>query len=187
MAQVQDIDVLSDTWTKAFAKDPMITWPMPQATSDARQALFTAILDPYVDLGVAWTLAGGLAGAAWLPPEHAEQFSGIEARIRDRVAPLTDDDGASYAVLWDWLDAHVPDYPCWYLDILGVAPEAQGRGLGRRLIEHGLDRARRDEVPAFLETGNERNIAYYESFGFAVVHVEQAPQDGPMIWFMQAD
>jgi hypothetical protein len=54
----------------------------------------------------------------------------------------------------------------------------------RRLIEHGLSMARRDKLPAFLETGNVRNVAYYQTFGFRVHQVADAPGGGPRIWFM---
>lgn len=53
------------------------------------------------------------------------------------------------------------------------------------LIEHGLDRARADGQPAFLETGTESNIGLYESLGFQVISQERAPDAGPMIGFMQ--
>jgi predicted N-acetyltransferase YhbS len=62
---------------------------------------------------------------------------------------------------------------------------AQGRGLGRALVRHGLARARADGCPAFLETGTPRNVPFYESFGFQVVGEQQAPDGGPAIWFMQ--
>lgn len=60
-----------------------------------------------------------------------------------------------------------------------------GRGLGRALVRHGLARARADGCPAFLETGTPRNVPFYESFGFRVVGAHQAPDGGPVIWFMQ--
>lgn len=50
---------------------------------------------------------------------------------------------------------------------------------------HGLERARADGCPAFLETGNPGNVPFYESLGFQVVGEQQAPGGGPLIWFMQ--
>ena len=38
---------------------------------------------------------------------------------------------------------------------------------------------------AFLETGNPRNVAYYERFGFRTVDDGDAPGGGPHIWFMR--
>ena len=40
-------------------------------------------------------------------------------------------------------------------------------------------------MPAFLETGNPRNVPYYERFGFRVIDEGDAPGGGPRIWFMR--
>jgi ribosomal protein S18 acetylase RimI-like enzyme len=120
-------------------------------------------------------------------PAEAERFREIEGPTRDLIRPLTDDGGARYDLFWDWLGGHVPDDPCWFLDILAVDANARGRGLGRHLIEHGLDRARADGSPAFLETSVQDNVALYQRFGFRVVRELEAPDGGPTIWFMRAD
>jgi ribosomal protein S18 acetylase RimI-like enzyme len=98
---------------------------------------------------------------------------------------LTSGGGARYSTFWDWIEAHLPSEPCWVLDLVGVRPDAQGQGIGRALIAHGTERAHAAGQPVFLETGNQSNVAFYESLGFRVVHRERAPDDGPMIWFMQ--
>jgi predicted N-acetyltransferase YhbS len=75
----------------------------------------------------------------------------------------------------------------WYLDQIGVEPTHQGRGVGAALIELGLERARGDGLPAFLETAVAGNVGYYERFGFRVTLQGDAPLGGPHIWFMQFD
>ena len=50
-----------------------------------------------------------------------------------------------------------------------------------------MARAAADHVPAFLETGVERNVAYYERFGFRVVDDDDSPLDGPHVWFMRSN
>jgi predicted N-acetyltransferase YhbS len=54
-------------------------------------------------------------------------------------------------------------------------------------VELGLGFARRDEVPAFLETARPGNVGYYERLGFRVVADEHAPGGGPRLWFMRSD
>ena len=61
----------------------------------------------------------------------------------------------------------------------------QGRGLGRKLVTHGLQRAGAGGYPAFLETGTPGNVPFYQSLGFQIVEQQQAPDGGPVIWFMQ--
>ena len=180
-----DIQALAATLASAMADDPMIRWPMPDATPNEQQALFRAILEPYIELGVAWKLPDYSGGAAWLAPAAADRFAEIDESTRPAIYALTRDGGARYATFWDWLGSHLPEEPHWLLDVVAVRPEAQRRGLGRILIQHGLDLARAEGLPAFLETGNQANLPLYESLGFRVVDQQHAPDGGPTIWFMQ--
>ena len=109
----------------------------------------------------------------------AGRFDEIEQSAWAAINPLTGDGGVRYAAFWDWLGAHLPAEPCWFLDAVAVAPAAQGRGLGRTLVMHGLERARADGCPAFLETGTPRNVPFYQSLGFQIVGEQQAPMAGP--------
>jgi GNAT superfamily N-acetyltransferase len=185
LASPGDVPALAVTFAAAFGDDAMIRWPMPEATPATLQELFGVILAPYAESGVLWKIGGQDGGAAWLPPGVAGRFAEIEQSTRAAISSLTGDGGARYAAFWDCLDAHLPGEPCWFLDLVGVAPGAQGRGLGQALVRHGLARARVDGCPAFLETGTPRNVPFYESFGFRVVGEQQAPDGGPVIWFMQ--
>ena len=185
LAGPADLPSLVVTFAAAFSDDAMIRWPMPEATPAMLQELFRVILAPYVEFGVLWKIGGCDGGAAWLPPGVAGRFDEIEQSGRAAINPLTDDGGARYATFWDWLGAHLPGEPCWFLDAVAVAPAAQGRGLGRRLVMHGLELARADGCPAFLETGTPRNVPFYQSLGFQIVDEQRAPNGGPMIWFMQ--
>ena len=166
LATIADLDSLAATLSIAFATDAMIRWPMPDATPQDLDALFRAIMTPYLELGVAWKVGAGVGCAAWLPPAEAARFAEIEVETRAAIHRLTPDGGTRYASFWDWIEAHLPAEPCWFLDLVGVRPDAQGQGIGRALITHGIDRARAAGQPAFLETGNESNVALYESLGF---------------------
>ena len=57
-------------------------------------------------------------------------------------------------------------------------------GIGAALIEHGIAMAERAGQQCFLETGNPRNVAYYERFGFEVVSEGDGPDGGPHVWFI---
>ncbi len=187
-ATAAELSAVARMFGDAFSDDQMLRWPFPADCSvEDLEHLFAILLDVYWPLDAVW-VTDDLAGAAvWLPPGEAERFLEIEGPTRDLIRPLTDDDGARYDRFWDWLGGHVPDEPCWFLDILAVDANARGRGLGRQLIEHGLARARADGSPAFLETSVEDNLALYERFGFRVIQQLDSPDGGPTIWFMRAD
>jgi GNAT superfamily N-acetyltransferase len=185
LAEPADLASLAVTFAAAFRDDAMFRWSMPDATPAMLQSVFRAILAPYVDFGVLWQVGGCDAGAAWLPPQLAGRFAEIDQSVRATISPLTGDGGVRYAALLDWLAAHLPAEPCWFLDLVAVAPAAQGRGLGRTLVRHGVERARADGCPAFLETANPRSVPLYQSLGFQIVGEQRAPDGGPAIWFMQ--
>jgi len=73
-----------------------------------------------------------------------------------------------WAAVGERLHAHHPLERHWYLGLLGVAPDRQGRGVGAALLGAFLARVDADRLPAYLETDRERNVRFYARFGFAV-------------------
>ena len=132
-----------------------------------------------------WEAGDGDGAAAWIPPGSDVGLEEMNVATQDAIPALTDDGAVRYHAFWGWLEAHIPAEPHWMLDMVGVDPARQGRGVGSALIRHGLDLAERDGVAAFLETGNPRNVPYYERFGLRVVDEGDAPDGGPHIWFMR--
>ena len=61
------------------------------------------------------------------------------------------------------------DESAWYLSIVGVAPSAQSRGIGARLIEPALAEPDEAGVLRYLETFDSRNPRFYERLGFSAV------------------
>ena len=186
-----ELDDVVRVFAAAFATDPMITWPLPAEPSLADvESLFSIVIhDAYGPMDVVW-VAGedGIDGAAvWLPPDEVARFDEVEAATRPRIAALTDDGGARYAEFWDWLGAHLPDEPSWFLDILGVREDVRGRGIASALVRHGLGVAHAEGLPAVLETGRPANVPMYEHLGFRLMERSDAPNGGPTIWFLRAD
>ena len=80
--------------------------------------------------------------------------------------------------------AHPMERPHAYLWFLGVTPEAQGHGIGSRLLKAKLDLLDTSGTPAFLETATERNVALYRRHGFDVISQYRPAPDGPQMWAM---
>jgi ribosomal protein S18 acetylase RimI-like enzyme len=60
-----------------------------------------------------------------------------------------------------------------YIENVAVSPSQQGNGLGRRLLRHAEDEARRRGLPELRLLTNERytsNIAMYERYGYVETH-----------------
>lgn len=141
----------------------------------ALQPFFRATVRDAVPFGAVYAAADGsrcLAVAVWLPPGAFPWSARRKARATpDFMRVLAADPRAFRRFTRYGANAERahPGVPHWYLEVLGVRPEFQRQGIGRRLIEPILDRADTDEVPCVLETADRANVAYYERFGFSVV------------------
>jgi ribosomal protein S18 acetylase RimI-like enzyme len=86
-----------------------------------------------------------------------------------------------YMVAWPQADAY-------YIDNVAVDPAAQGRGLGRQLIDHAACTARRHGLAAlrlYTNVAMSENLALYRRMGFVETH--RAVEQGFARVFMRRD
>jgi ribosomal protein S18 acetylase RimI-like enzyme len=85
------------------------------------------------------------------------------------------------------LNAAHPRAPHHYLFAISVHPDHQGKGVGGTLMRAALAEIDRKPMPAYLENSKERNIPFYQSFGFRILE-EIIPGKGcPPMWLMWRD
>jgi GNAT superfamily N-acetyltransferase len=73
---------------------------------------------------------------------------------------------------------------CWYLSILGLAPEHQGKGWGRKFMEPVLEKVDALNVPTYLETFTPRNISFYKHLGYQEVVSFVEPVTAASYWVL---
>ena len=78
----------------------------------------------------------------------------------------------------------------FYVHMMAVAPERQGRGHGARLLEQILEceTARAPDLPAVLTTHLPRNVVFYQRHGFEVADergLRPPGSDGYTVWTMR--
>jgi len=67
----------------------------------------------------------------------------------------------------------------YFCNIVTVLPSAQGRGVGRALMEVVLEKADRERMPCYLESSRlVPNVQIYEKFGFKLVREMLCDDDG---------
>jgi ribosomal protein S18 acetylase RimI-like enzyme len=66
------------------------------------------------------------------------------------------------------LKSHHPKNPFAYLWFIGVNPSNQNRGIGSAFIHEVEQEYERKDCPIYLETSTEKNIPFYQKFGFEI-------------------
>ena len=74
--------------------------------------------------------------------------------------------------------------PHFYLFVLGVDPDCQGRGFGKSLLVHLNARADAAGVSCYLETDKEENVRLYRNAGYDVASDENVPGLQLRMWTM---
>ena len=72
----------------------------------------------------------------------------------------------------------------YYIMTVGVLPERQGRGVGKKLMTKALEIVDAHTMPCYLETQNKNNVPMYQKFGFEVVSDKGIPKGGLHSWGM---
>lgn len=171
----------------AFMDDPVAEWATPRGGLRQRtlRRFFGALLKAKLPDGFVYTDSERRGAALWAPP-GAWRTTAIQGlRIATAFAdPRQWARGPLVARGLLYAERLHPQAPAhFYLATLGVTPEAQGRGLGSRLLQPVLEVCDADGVPAYLESSKESNIAFYSRHGFRVTREIALPR-GPTIFAM---
>jgi ribosomal protein S18 acetylase RimI-like enzyme len=187
-ATLADAPRLAQTLASAFQDDPVIAWIFPDQRR--RRAVLAAFMEfrlrhlafPHDQV---WATTDAAAAAVWLPPPGRWQLPlPQQLRLLPALVRFLGLRTASILAGLERMEArHPQDRAHWYLFILGTEQAAQGQGLGSALLAHMLARVDADQLPAYLESSNERNLALYGRHGFEVTS-EVAIPGGPTIWPM---
>ena len=72
----------------------------------------------------------------------------------------------------------------YYVMTVGVLPERQGMGVGKRLMTNALETVDSNKMACYLETQNQNNVPIYQRLGFDVVSDKEIPKGGLHNWGM---
>lgn len=186
-----DADRLIHHLVRAFDDDAMANYLLRQdARRDDGFNVFFRICLCTMSLphNQVYTTDDCIGGALWHPPGTSDipltkQLMLLPSAIRSAgfrgIGRMMEVFGA--------LDKIRPDEGHYYLQVLGVDPDRQGRGLGSALIRPVLALCDREDCGAYLENSKEENKAFYARHGFAVTGEIDFGPEGPKIWPMWRD
>jgi len=72
----------------------------------------------------------------------------------------------------------------WYLSIVGILPEFQGKGFGSKLIKSVLKKTDAIKAPTYLETFTSRNMSFYNRLGYQEIESFYEPTTKAEYWLM---
>jgi ribosomal protein S18 acetylase RimI-like enzyme len=188
------IDRAAELLSRSFETTPDYThmFPDPYTRRDALRGFMRAPVRDSQAEGNCWVATDGpamLGVAAWQAPGRYPWSLGRNLRALPTMLSVLRHAPGSFRDLMKFgstIDVHFPDsHPVWYLQVIGVSPEAQGLGVGSRLLAPALGLADRDRVSCYLETSNEKAVSFYLRAGFEIDRqgVELMP-GGPTYWLM---
>jgi GNAT superfamily N-acetyltransferase len=184
----KDVPAIVESLARAFYDDPVFKWLFPDDDRRLGQSrrYFAGRAHSLLRQDETYTADGGIASAMWARPNEwhdppldvVRQFVTLIPALGRRIPRSLQGLRA--------IEERHPKKPHWYLAVLGTHPDRQGQGIGSALLQPVLDDCDRLEIPAYLETGTERNVAFYTRHGFKVTEEIQLP-GGPPMWLMWRD
>jgi ribosomal protein S18 acetylase RimI-like enzyme len=184
-ATPQDIPAMSEMLARAFHEDPIVNWVFEDEGKRPKytRRFFAGRARVLIGQREIYTTDDMAAAAMWARPD---EWRDPPLKALRELAILVPGVGARVGRVMRGLvqvESRHPKPPHWYLAVLGTDPSRQGEGLATRLLSGVLEDCDRDEVPAYLETGTERNVGFYNRHGFKVTEELQLPK-GPPVWLM---
>lgn len=170
-ATPSEVGPLSAALAGAFEDDPVFGWLIPNRRRGRHRRLqrfFGLELRHFVlPIGRAWTVDGSPGASLELPPDSWKMSFGTQIAhgpAFTRVFGPRLPHALGLSTLMEHRHLREPHY---YIAYVGIAPDAQGQGLGTTLMRPTLERCDRKGLPAYLEATSERSAALYERLGFA--------------------
>jgi hypothetical protein len=177
-------------YTRAFFDYPMLVFYFPDCKKRERRLewYLSCALTYAMRYGEAYTTPTVSGVCCWLPPRHTQMTT-----IRTILAgflPVPLVMGNTYrrsAFSEDYMakvHKEILPGPHWYLWGLAVEPGQQGQGIGTQLMQPVLERADAAHLPCYLETHDQKNVAYYSKRGFELARSENLPGYDLPFWCM---
>jgi GNAT superfamily N-acetyltransferase len=172
-----------DTLVLAFASDPITRWKWLQAQRyiTMMKRFIRAFGGAAFEHSTAFCTDDCAGVALWLPPGVHPDEDEMRELMEHTTSPAA---RAAIPPLLEQMTSYHPDEPHWYLPLIGVDPAYQGQGYGDALMTHALFQCDRDELPAYLESTNPRNISFYRRHGFELlgeIKIGSSPALVPML------
>lgn len=188
---IKDINWATKVLEQAFYTDPMLNFIYGDTINKPGKlnSFFRATFRLAALYGECFSTAEKDGVLMMLPPDQTKITIGMMYKSGMLAAPFKMG-WASFSrsmALMDFVEKeHKAAAPAdhYYIMTVGVLPERQGRGVGKKLMTRALEIVDANKMPCFLETQNKNNVPIYQKFGFEVVSDKEIPSGGLHNWGM---
>jgi ribosomal protein S18 acetylase RimI-like enzyme len=190
---LSDVEPAAQVLSQAFANDPLCVYILP--SQKTRVKILYKFFLVYGELNIGnnrgYGIGDPLQGVAYWKSPSQENLS-ISVKSLGKVIPLFFTlyfagymRGKPITTQIDALHKKHVDEPHYYLDNLGVMPNAQGQKLSSKLLGPILQMADEQKVITYTDTVTRSNVAIYEHFGFQCVEECAVTNTGVTIWALR--
>lgn len=182
-----DLEDAGRIMARAFHEDPFYRLLFPDAATRASvlPTYFQISTRTSLRMGTAYGVAERSNSATSVAPDSGTAIANATAyQVAALFGPSAHE---AYAHVMDYLSANRAELAPsshWYLNLVAVAPAAQGAGLGRALLDPVLAEADRDGRACCLETFASENLRWYERLGFEPARSGTVSSTGLSWWTM---
>ena len=166
----------------AFQDNPVFRWTTSR--KDYTQYALNVFMSDYLEKDHSFIHVDRQGAALWLPP-------GVEVNPDQKIDMLIEAIKNSGIIgflkgvyLYYQFQKQHPKYDHYYLFAIGTTSAARGKGVGVALMREMLARCDAEQMPAYLENIDEKNLAFYQGHGFEVIKKIKLPR-GPSVWMME--
>lgn len=172
-------DIIAD----GFSDDPICNWVF--GGPEAIRPFFTLLArETYLPRGSGHRTDDSSGVALWVPPGVSNQvgrWTGIKSLLLGiRHGGLTTlRRGAKVDAQ---LGPRKPKGDYYYLFAIAVRRGARGHGIGHELMLPTMRRIDAEGAAAYVESSSEKNLTFYQRFGFEVTGEIELEPGGPRMW-----
>lgn len=177
----KDIDKAVETLSRSFCDYPLLEYIMGEKYNKENVKIFLKFMVKYAVLyGEAYAASSGIEGIILFTDFENYNFTLVRVLRCGGLSfmKFAKDVGRRFKEFDEFsLKMHknsIKD-PHKYLMMIGVDPEKQSKGFGKKLLLSTLKLCEDKGEPCYLETHSHENVVIYKKYGFKVVSKDTIP------------
>ena len=191
---LNDVDIkrAAITLSQAFQNNPLIEYFIPDKSQrkDALLRITKYMVRSGLLCGRLYASSDNLEGiAVCLPSDRSDlnlwqilRVKGVLVSIMKHVKVFRT--LLSYESFASNLQDRLAPSKHWYLNIIGIDPQLQGKGHGGILLRSMFYQMDKEQIPCYLETHEEATVSMYRHYGFEVLETGVVPCSDVRYWAM---